>query len=343
MKNFIKATSLQGIDSLVKSLGADISQIMTQLGLNICFNNLEQQYLPYSTYAELLEHCAHTLNCPSFGLQLANKQSFDILGPIAIAAKSSTNLGDALNWVIKYLHLHTPALSLTIHPLEADKTLFLSFQINLTPLPKTTQVLELTIGLAMGVIKKLSNNTCKPQAVFLPQKQLANTRAYNTYFGCKVTHNRNSAGIVILKTDLALSIAQPQYDKVPAALQFLAQSEQQNQSLPTQVSALIRPMLPIYQCTNETIAAALGMHPRTLHRELNKHNTSFVKLKDSTRRSLAAHYLAQNHYSISTISELLGYQEQATLSASVKRWFGYSPRAYRAKKMINLNKHNSKE
>ncbi len=51
MKNFIKATSLQGIDSLVKSLGADISQIMTQLGLNICFNNLEQQYLPYSTYA----------------------------------------------------------------------------------------------------------------------------------------------------------------------------------------------------------------------------------------------------------------------------------------------------
>ena len=145
------------------------------------------------------------------------------------------------------------------------------------------------------------------------------------------------------QTDLALSIAQPQYDKVPAALQFLAQSEQQNQSLPTQVSALIRPMLPIYQCTNETIAAALGMHPRTLHRELNKHNTSFVKLKDSTRRSLAAHYLAQNHYSISTISELLGYQEQATLSASVKRWFGYSPRAYRAKKMINLNKHNSKE
>ena len=219
----------------------------------------------------------------------------------------------------------------------------------------------------MGVIKKLSDNTCKPQSVFLPQKQLANTRAYNTYFSCKVTHNRNSAGIVILKTDLALSIAQPQYDKVPAALQFLAQSEQQNQSLPTQVSALIRPMLPIYQCTNETIAAALGMHPRTLHRELNKHNTSFVKLKDSTRRSLAAHYLAQNHYSISTISELLGYHDNlialrwlkycngfapnsaqlmsAGLSLLVLRSLCcvYSPRAYRAKKMINLNKHNSKE
>eukprot|EP00487_Bulimina_marginata_P011136 TRINITY_DN653_c0_g1_i2.p1 TRINITY_DN653_c0_g1~~TRINITY_DN653_c0_g1_i2.p1 ORF type:complete len:140 (+),score=8.07 TRINITY_DN653_c0_g1_i2:216-635(+) len=137
MNNFIKATSLQGMDSLVTHLGGDITQIMTQFGLNIHFNKLAQQYMPYSTYAELLEYCAHTLKCPSFGLQLANKQSFEILGPIAIAAKSSTNLGDALNWVIKYLHLHTPALSLTIHPLEADKTLFLSFQINLNPLPKT--------------------------------------------------------------------------------------------------------------------------------------------------------------------------------------------------------------
>jgi AraC-like DNA-binding protein len=77
------------------------------------------------------------------------------------------------------------------------------------------------------------------------------------------------------------------------------------------------------------------MHPRTLHRELAKSNTSFVKLKDTTRRALAQYYLLQNHYSIATISALLGYQEQATLCASVKRWFGCSARAYRAKKMIN--------
>jgi len=30
-----------------------------------------------------------------------------------------------------------------------------------------------------------------------------------------------------------------------------------------------------------------------------------------------------------------GYQEQATLSVNVKRWFGCSPRAYRTKKMLN--------
>ncbi len=336
MSSLIRATSLQGIDTLISEFGGDPHQIMQNCNIsNVDFKNLDNHYLPYRDYAELLEYCACEFNCSSFGLKLASRQNFDILGHVAIAAKSSTNLGDALNWVIKYLYLHSPALSLNSHPLESDKSVFLSFEINLKPLPHINQVIELTIGLALAVIKKLSNNRCKPITIFLPKKLSNNTRAYNTYFGCNVTEHRNSAGIVISKSDLTLELDHPELNKVQAALSFLAKNKEHTQSLPNQVSALIRPMLPIYQCSNQTISAALGMHPRTLHRELIKHNTSFVKLKDATRRALAAHYLAQSQFTISTISELLGYQEQATLSVNVKRWFGCSPRAYRTKKMLN--------
>lgn len=329
LSNLIRATSLQGINALIEELGGNALRVMKTCNVEVDFTNLEDQYLPYRTYAFLLEYCSHTFNYPCFGLKLANKQNFDILGHIAIAAKSGTNLGEALNWVIKYLHLHSPAVSLTTHSLENDKNLLLSFEINLKPLPQINQVIELTIGLAVAIIKKLSNNQCKPLNVFLPQKIAANTRAYKTHFGCTVIEHRNSAGIVINKNDLALKLNQHEHNKTQAALSFLATRGEHNRSLPAQVSALIRPMLPIYQCSNQTISAALGMHPRTLHRELSKHSTSFVKLKDATRCALAEHYLTQNQYSISTISELLGYQEQATLSANVKRWFGCSPRACR--------------
>lgn len=134
---------------------------------------------------------------------------------------------------------------------------------------------------------------------------------------------------MIAKQDLSIALEQGELTNVEAARNFLAKNSQYNSPLPIQVSALMRPMLPIYQCSNHTIAAALNMHPRTLHRKLAKHNTSFVKLKDATRRALAQHYLTQGQLTISTISELLGYQEQATLSTSVKRWFGCSPRAFR--------------
>lgn len=334
MSSPIRATSLYSIDSLIKELGADPASVMKTCKVNVDFNNLENQYLPYLSYANLLEYCSHTLNCPSFGLKLANKQNFDILGHIAIAAKSGTNLEEALSWVVKYLHLHSPALCLTTHSLDNDESLFLSFEFNLKPLPQINQAIELTLGLAMSIIKKLSNNQCKPRTVFLPQKLATNTLAYKTYFGCKVIEHRNSAGIVINKADLSIKLNHNNLNKTDAAFNFLAKRNEHSHSLPAQVSALIRPMLPIYQCSNQTIAEALNMHPRTLHRELARHNTSFVKLKDTTRRALAAHYLLQKQYSISTISMLLGYHEQATLCASVKRWFGYSPRAYRAKKML---------
>ncbi|XQF91398.1 hypothetical protein ACOBV8_20875 (plasmid) [Pseudoalteromonas espejiana] len=40
------------------------------------------------------------------GLRLANKQEFEILGHIAIAAKSSTNIEEVINWVkITYTYI----------------------------------------------------------------------------------------------------------------------------------------------------------------------------------------------------------------------------------------------
>lgn len=331
MSRLIRASSLQGIDHLIAELGGDFAAIMQQCAINVDFNKLEQETLTYRAYAQLLEHCANTLNCPNFGLKLASLQSFDILGHIAIAAQTGTNLAEGLDWVIKYLHLHTPALNLTTLPLDDNEHVFLSFAINLRPLPAINQVIELTIALAIATLKNMSNGRCKPQSVFLPHTLGANKQTYHQHFGCKVITHRNSAGVLIAKQDLALTLNVTKQHKTQAALNFLAENNAYGQSLPDQVSALTRIMLPIFQSANNTIAAALNIHPRTLHRELKKHDTSFVKLKDATRRALCEHYLLQNQLSVTQISELLGYQEQATLCTSIKRWFNCSARAFRAK------------
>lgn len=335
MSSPIRATSLQGIDTLIKELGGDFAQALDACNVRLNFKNLEDEYLPYRQYAQLLEYCSDEYNCPSFGLRLANKQEFEILGHIAIAAKSSTNIEEAINWVKNYLHLHSPALTMNVQPLENTQTLFLSFEINLSPQPLVNQALELTLGLACKTLKELSNNQCKPMQVFLPQKLAVNSYAYNAFFGCPVVEDRNCAGIVINKQHLALKLSISSLSKTQATFKYLAQYGAHTQPLPEQVIALIKPMLSIHQCSNLTIATALGMHPRTLHRALAKHNTSFVKLKDQTRRTLAEYYLRQNHHCLATISELLGYQEQATLCASIKRWFGCSARILKKRKMLH--------
>ena len=93
----------------------------------------------------------------------------------------------------------------------------------------------------MGVIKKLSNNQCKPITVFLPQKLTTSKYAYNSYFDCKVIEHRNSAGIVIAKQDLSIALEQGELTNVEAARNFLDKNSQYNSPLPIQVERVNAP------------------------------------------------------------------------------------------------------
>ena len=53
-------------------------------------------------------------------------------------------------------------------------------------------------------------------------------------------------------------------------------------------------------------------------------------LLDETRRDLAERYFADPRKSISDVAFLLGFSQQSSLARASKRWFGMSPKAYRA-------------
>lgn len=329
MDNFIKATSLQNIDCLIQDLGGEYDVLFSRCQVAINMNALERQYLPYRHYINLLEVCAKELDCPDFGLRLASRQTFGILGPIALVAQTGTTLEEVMGWVIKYLHLHCPAISLQINPCVNEDELFLSFEILLTPLPQINQVIELSIGLIVGIIRQLSDGKCQPKQIFLPQKSASNLRAYHQYFSCPIVDLRNIAGVVVAKQDLQLAVNSYQLSQVSTSWQFLSKQDAQKLTLPDQVALLVKSLLAIDQCSNENVSRILLMQPRQLHRLLTNYQTSFVKIKNQQRKLLAWHYLRESQLSIGHISELLGYQEQATLSAACRRWFGQSPRVIR--------------
>jgi AraC-like DNA-binding protein len=52
---------------------------------------------------------------------------------------------------------------------------------------------------------------------------------------------------------------------------------------------------------------------------------------DDTRRELAQHYLDQRDVSLADTAYLLGFSEQSSFFRAVRRWFGSSPRHYRAR------------
>jgi AraC-like DNA-binding protein len=110
-------------------------------------------------------------------------------------------------------------------------------------------------------------------------------------------------------------------------------SEQQAGPAPMTLSERVRNVIARVlvegNCTCKHVAAALGLHPRTLQRRLRQERESFESIKDSVRRDVALRYLRQPNVSLVRVTEILGYSETSVLSRSCHRWFATSPRRLR--------------
>ena len=79
----------------------------------------------------------------------------------------------------------------------------------------------------------------------------------------------------------------------------------------------------------ERMAAALGLHPRTLQRRLADHHQGYAELQDRARFRLATALLADRALDLETISERLGFSDRRSFTRAFSRWAGCSPSAFR--------------
>ncbi len=78
------------------------------------------------------------------------------------------------------------------------------------------------------------------------------------------------------------------------------------------------------------IAPALGLSARTLQRALAQEGISFKALLDEVRQERALAAIRRSRSSLGLIAAEVGYTSQASLSRSVRRWTGDTPRDLRA-------------
>jgi AraC-like DNA-binding protein len=76
------------------------------------------------------------------------------------------------------------------------------------------------------------------------------------------------------------------------------------------------------------VAAELGLHPRTLRRQLSDEGTSFRALLNEARSTLAVDLLCNVGLTVEEVSKRLGYTEASTFCHAFKRWHGVPPSAY---------------
>jgi AraC-like DNA-binding protein len=187
--------------------------------------------------------------------------------------------------------------------------------------------------MANGVrmIRLMGGPEARPRAISFMHEQLGPDAAYRDALGCPVRFGQAWCGFDLPRhlADRPIETADPETRRI--ATKYLESNYlPSTATLSERVTELARRLLPTGQCSVEAIADELAMHPRTLQRSLATEGVRCQDLIEGERRNHAARYLADRQLHLSQIATLLGYTEQSTFNRSCRRWFGKTPRQYRA-------------
>ena len=155
---------------------------------------------------------------------------------------------------------------------------------------------------------------------------------FNDYFGCELVFDapHGEMRFDIADVDRALPTGNPQLSHMmdQVAVKYLAQHDKED--ILNRAYFVITEQLPSGNVTDESVAEALHMTPRTLHRRLSDEDTNFRNVLNEVRQELAEQYINDPTITLTEISFLLGFSEVSAFSRAFRRWTGKPPSEARA-------------
>lgn len=189
--------------------------------------------------------------------------------------------------------------------------------------------------LVMGMIANLRTMTglkdLQPSRINFMFAEPPNAAGYQQFVECPIDFDQPRLELHFPAPFLALAVT----NSDPALKQLLDQQAQTLLSvLPSQEDFYDRLQQAIVKAiqggepTLETVAKALAMSRRTLHRRLQVRGLVFKELLQTIRYQLARQYLAEQRLTLAEVALLLGYSEQSAFTRAFRHWSGTTPLQY---------------
>ena len=318
----VHAQMLRFFPELVEELGGDPDALLLQAGI--------ETPETYRQAIHLLELAAAELGCPDFGLRLAQKQGGGAMfGPLGLAMRNSRTFGEALTYVSQHTYAHSLAARIRLIRLP-DGGAFSAHDILLEGVPVKTQLIEQIILIGHLAALEITGGHARVRRVHFRHQPVSPMKTYRRHFGCEVCFGKNEDGVLFSAADLACPVIDPDKQAFERVTAFIDSAFPRHlPPLHAQVRGVVMQFLAAGPCSNDSVAAELHFHPRTLHRRLRAEGTSFQKIKDEVRRDVLLYYLQQTRLDFTRISERLGFAEQSVMTRSCNRWFAASPTSLR--------------
>ncbi|MDF3934831.1 AraC-like transcriptional regulator QhpR [Pseudomonas citronellolis] len=327
----VLSAAASGLDGFITAQGGDIDRVFGRAGIDPEQLRHPTLSLALTNYCQVLEEAARQSGCDNFGLRYGQQFQPRALGLLGYVGLCSETLEDALRNFAQAFPYHQH--STLIRLVDCGECLRFDYQVQHGAILDRRQDAELTMGMALNLLRHVLGEQWTPRAVGFEHARPADWQEHAQVFGAPVHFQRGCNSLLVPKSDVRGRLM-PERD---ANLLFLVQDvirrlgEQGNApDLLEDAGTQIRLALSEGEPVLELIAERLELTTAGLQRRLRDAGLSFSQLVENTRRELALHYLRQRQRPISELAPLLGYSETSAFSRAFRRWFGVSPRQWRS-------------
>lgn len=313
--------------------GVDSAAILSGTGLTL--ELLEDPEVVLQAVQELLvarNLVARLGDLPGLGAEAGRLYNVSSMGILGLALLSSATVRDVLHTVLHFISLSSSFVQFDLRERGAGGVLLIrdddipadirEFMVE-RDVAAVLAVSTYIFGVLQSAPHDVRAELCLPKA-----------RCQELAVGAPLAVvERSTTTSRITFARRLLDQAMPAGDPATAKM-FVRQCEELLQrrrelgGIASQVRALLvrnlRTNLPIAE-----VADALNLTERTLRRHLADEGTSYRRLLEETRETLASELLRTTCLSVEQIASQLGYAESASFTRAFVRWRGTSPGRYR--------------
>jgi AraC-like DNA-binding protein len=328
MSDLIRSATLTHYPEVARSVGIDPRAMMRKVRLPLETLDRPDVRITVSSVRRLLEASAASSGFEEFGLLMAERGALANLGPVALVVREQATIGDALNALARFIHIHHEGMRLLIDPRGDVVTLTIHLR-GVTP-RAPRQSSEMALGSLHRIVRSLAGEDWRPLEAHLTHPPPRNRKYYRSFFDCPVEFSSENDALVISARDLDRPIPSAH----PLIANYLEKRVEAIDVRPKQwdarVAEVVRTLLADGDCSVERVAGQFGCTRRTIHRHLAECGTSFSEILDAERADLAVRLIEDRSRPLASVAEMLGFSAQSAMARWFKGRFGRSVTEWRS-------------
>ncbi len=303
-----------------------VGSLLSRAGVSESDIDNRQRRIAALAQGKILEYAAETLGDSEFGLHLAQEANPREAGLLFYVSAAAEDIGDALALAARYCRIVNEAVRLKL--VRAPEGMTIEIKFVGVPRHFAWQNTEFIVAATVKGLREMAGHDFQPTQVVFTLARESDPGEFARFFGCPIEFSGSADRFSLSNEALAIPLITGDHHLLETLRPICEEAAKERNTaygtLRSSVENEVQKMLPHGKANRQRVAKALGLTERALAQKLGEENTSYEKVVDCLRHSLALQYIKEPSVSVAQIALLLGYEGPTSFNHAFARWTGRS-------------------